>query len=55
MVQCNNETNKLDEIHANSRENRTKLVQVSRNLPYSHQGIHVKFVPKLNEICTNFT
>ena len=44
MEQCNDETNKLNEIHGNSYEIRTNFVRVSHKLLCSHPLIHVKFV-----------
>ena len=48
--QCNNKRNKLDEIHRNSYDIRTKFIFPE----YSHKFIHVKFVRISYEFHLNF-
>ena len=55
MEQYNDETNKLDETHANSHEICTRFVRMSWNLVYSNQVIHGKVVRISYHVRTNFT
>ena len=44
MEECNNKTNKFDEIHRNGYEIRTNFMGISHKVLYSQTGIHVNCV-----------
>ena len=54
MQQCNDQTNKLDEIRINSRETRMNFVQISQKLLYSHTCLAYLLVRNSYKFLVNF-